>query len=111
MKKLLPRHCDAQALIGIDEVVVIVHSNIELHPADLTGELTTTTRVIGGDRSAALVADVGRLIGREDHRMGSSNAARAYLLAVVEQRDVSALCQTAAIVGKFHAHLVFALPG
>ena len=34
----LPRHGDAETFFGIDEVVVVVVAEIELHPVDLAGE-------------------------------------------------------------------------
>jgi hypothetical protein len=35
---LLPRDRDAEAFLGVDEVVVIVGADLELHPVDLSGE-------------------------------------------------------------------------
>ena len=63
-------------------------------------------RVVGGHGGAGLVADVGRLVGGEDHRLGGLDPAGADRGAVVVQRDVAALGEPAAVVGELHAHLV-----
>ena len=53
-------------------------------------------------------ADVAGLVGGEGHRLGLLDPALADGLAVVVQRDVAALGQTAAVVGELHPHLVLA---
>ena len=68
-------------------------------------------RVVGADGGAGLVADVGGLVGREDHRLGRADPSGADGVAVVVQRDVAALGETAAVVRELHAHLVRSLPG
>ena len=67
--------------------------------------------VVGGDGGAGLVADVGRLVGGEDHRLGGLDPAGADCGAVVVEGDVAALGEPAAVVGELHAHLVRARRG
>ena len=74
---LLPGHGDAEAFVGVDEVVVVVVAEVDLDPVDLAGEPAGGGGVVGRDGGAGLVADVGRLVGREDHRLGGPNAAGA----------------------------------
>ena len=62
--------------------------------------------VVGGDGGAGLVADVGGLVGGEDHRLGGSTRPVPTGVAVVVEGDVAALGQPAAVVGELHAHLV-----
>ena len=73
---LLPGHGDAEAFVGVDEVVVVVGAEVELDPVDLAGEPAVLGGVVGGDGGAGLVADVGRLVGGEDHRLGVLDPAR-----------------------------------
>ena len=104
--RLLPGHGDAEAFLGLDEVVVIVGADVELHPVDLPGEPTVSGRVVGCDGGARLLTDVSRLVGGEDHGMRGLHTAGADSRAVVEEGDVAALGQSAAVVGELHAHLV-----
>ena len=43
----LPGHCDAHAFLGVDEVVVIVAAEVDLHPVDLSGEPAALGGVVG----------------------------------------------------------------
>ena len=52
-------------------------ADVDLDPVDLAGEAAGLGRVVGGHGGARLVADVGRLVGREDHRLGRPDPARA----------------------------------
>ena len=61
----------------VDEVVVVVVADVDLHPVDLAGELAAVGAVVGGDRGAGLVADVGGLVRGEDHRLGGLHPAGA----------------------------------
>ena len=64
--------------------------------------------VAGAHGGAGLVADVGGLVGGEDHGLRRSDPARPHRGAVVEQRDVAALGQSAAVVRELHPDLVLA---
>ncbi len=65
--------------------------------------------VVRGDGGAGLVADVGGLVGREDHRLGHLDAAGCPTGSPSwKQGDVAALGQSAAVVGELHPHLVLA---
>jgi hypothetical protein len=46
---LLPGHSDAQAFLGVDEVIVIILAKIELHPVDLAGEPAAVRGVVRAD--------------------------------------------------------------
>src|SRR4051812_16181515 len=104
----LPRHGDAHALFGIDEVIVVVETKIDLDPGDLAREPAPVRGVVRGRRGAGFVSDVGRLIGGEDHRLGGAHAARSDRRAVVVDRDAAALRQATTVVCEFHSHLVLA---
>jgi hypothetical protein len=65
-------------------------------------------RVVGRHRRARLVADVGGLVGGEDHRLGRLDPSAADGLTVVVDRHVTALGQATAVVGELDAHLVLA---
>src|SRR4026209_1572662 len=90
-RRLLPSHGDAQALLGVDEVVVVVVTELDLHPVDRSGEAAGLGRVVGGPPGARLVADVRRLVGGEHHRLGRLDTARAHGRTVVVQGDVASL--------------------
>src|SRR6202023_2405289 len=57
---------------------------------------------------AAVLADVAAVVGGEDHRLRHWDGPFADLLAVDIERDLSALAETAAGIGKLHAYLVLA---
>ncbi len=44
---LLPRHGDPEPFLGVDEVVMIIFAEIELHPVDLAGEPAVACGVVG----------------------------------------------------------------
>src|SRR4029453_7726262 len=106
---LFPGHSDAEAFVGVDEVVVIIFAEIDLHPVDLAGEPAAVHGVVGGNGGAGFVADIRCLVGGEDHRLGGSDAAGPDSCAVVVQGNVAALGQPAAVVGELHPHLVCAV--
>ena len=66
---LLPSHGDAQAFLGVDEVVVVILAEIDLHPVDLAGEPAAVGGVVGCDGGAGFVADVGGLVGGESRTL------------------------------------------
>ena len=72
------------------------------------GELAVLRAVVVAHRRRGVRADVGRLVGGEEHRHRAVDAAVADLLAVEEERDVAALPEAAAVVGELHPHLVLA---
>src|SRR5580693_7716899 len=78
----LPGHRDAKALLGRDQVIVILLLQVDLNPVDLAVELVVLRVVIGGDRRSGSLADVAGLIGREQHRHGLLHSALADLFAV-----------------------------
>jgi hypothetical protein len=89
-----------------NRVVVVVAAEVELDPVDLAGEPAVLVGVVGSDGGAGFVADVGGLVGREDHRLGVLHPTGPDRLAVVVQGDVAAFGQPPAVVGELHAHLV-----
>ena len=103
---LLPGHRDADAFLRVDEVVVVVDADVELDPVDLSGEAAAIGGVVGGHGCAGLVADVGGLVGREDHRLRGVHPPTSRLGAVVVQGDVAPLGEAASVIGELHAHLV-----
>jgi hypothetical protein len=50
-------------------------TEVDLDPMDLAREATVCRRVVRRDGGAGLVADVGRLVGGEDHRLGGLDPA------------------------------------
>src|SRR6266404_4064250 len=80
----------------------------ELHPLDCSVKSIAARAVVLGHGGAAVLSDVAAVIGGEDHRLRHWDCSFADLLAVDIKSDLSALAETAAGVGKLHAHLVFA---
>src|SRR3954468_11282528 len=105
---LLTRHRDAEPLLWIDEVVVVVRTYIELHPVDLAGEAAALGGVIGRHGCSGFVSDVGGLVGGEDHRLCRLDPTRAHRIAVVVERDVAPFGEPTAVVCELDAHLVVA---
>src|SRR6185369_5852635 len=62
--------------------------------------------VVVADGRGRVRTDVARLVGREDQRNRSFDAALAGLGAVDEERDRAALAEAAAVVVELHAHLM-----
>jgi hypothetical protein len=60
---LLSGHGNAEALLGVDEVVEIIVAKINLHPVDLASEPAAMCVVVGRNGGARLVSDVGSLVG------------------------------------------------
>jgi len=79
----LPGHGDAEPLVRVDEVVVVVVAEVDLHPSDLAGEPAGAGGVVETDRCARPIADVGGLIAEEDHRLGRGDTALADRFAVM----------------------------
>ena len=76
---------------------------------DAAGELGRPWAVVVADRRGAVGADVGGLVGREDHRHGHLDPARRRPLSPsTKSVDVAALAESAAVVGELHPHLVLA---
>ena len=48
----LPRHGDPEPFLGVDEVVVVVDADVELHPVDLACESAGVGGVVGRDGGA-----------------------------------------------------------
>jgi hypothetical protein len=89
-------------------MAVVVAAHLELDPVDLAGELAALYVALGSDGGPGFAADVESLVSREDERLGPLDATLAYLLAVVVERHVATLGQSAAVVGELGAHLVLA---
>src|SRR4051794_37674548 len=81
---LLARHCDAQALLGCDQVLggFGVLAEIDLHPVDGAGEDAALAVVVVADRGCGVSSDVGGLVGGEDQRHGRVDAAFTGFVAV-----------------------------
>src|SRR6185312_6160445 len=104
----LPRHRDAQALVGRDQVVGVlgVFAEVDLNPFDAAVEGVVARPVVVAHRRRVVRADVGRLVAGEDHGHGSLDAAFARLGSVDVQRDRATLREPASVVGELHPHLV-----
>ena len=89
-------------VLRVGHVAVVVLADLELDPVELAGERAGVHVVVGGDGGPGLSADVGR----EDERLGGTDAAFADLLAVVAEGDSVALGVAAAVVGELDADLV-----
>jgi hypothetical protein len=63
---------DPQAFLGGDEVVVVVGVQVDLDPAHPAADAAGLGPVVVADRGAAVAADIGGLITREDHRLGGA---------------------------------------
>jgi hypothetical protein len=87
---------------------VVVLAHVDLNDLDAPVE-PAGSRVVVADRHAVVVADIGRLVGGEDQRLGEIHAAGSGAFAVVVERHVAALGEAAAVLGELHAHLVLAL--
>jgi len=59
---LLPGHGDADDFLHVDQVVVVVVAEVDLHQVDLAVELTRTA-VVGADGHAEVFSDVGGFVG------------------------------------------------
>jgi hypothetical protein len=53
--------------------------DVDLHPLHLSGELIVLRPIVVADWRRAVGADIGRLVGRKDHRLGGFKAALAGL--------------------------------
>src|ERR1700674_4064764 len=73
----LPRHCQLEAVLRRDEVIVVVLLQIDLDPVHLTVELVVSVVVVGGNRGPSSPADVTCLICSERHRHRGFHAAFA----------------------------------
>src|SRR6478736_8244418 len=102
---LLTRHGDPQLLLWVDGVAVAVVAEVDADPVDLAGEAAGPGRVVRGDGGPGLVADVGRLVGRDDHGLSRLDAAPPDRPVVVEQGDVTTLGQAAAVIRELHPDL------
>ena len=72
---------------------------------DLSVEAAGVRGVVRAHGRAGLVADVGRLVCREDEALRLIDPALADFLAGDEQGDVAALAVAAAVVRELHAYL------
>src|SRR5690349_23309467 len=88
---LLACHHDLETLVGVDEVVMVVRAHVDLDPVDAAPEPTGRGRQVRAHGGAALVADVGRLVGGEDQGLRERDLPRAHRLTVVVERDRAAL--------------------
>ena len=105
---LLPGHRHGQPLLRADEVVVVVHARIQLHPVDLAVERAGVHCIVLRHRRRAFIPHLRRLITGKGHRLRRCDAAPAHFAAIHEQRDVVALCESTTFIGKLHAHLMLA---
>jgi hypothetical protein len=96
---LLPGHGDADEFLRVDQVVVVVFAEVDLHEVDLAIELAGTAGVVGADGHAEVFADVSSFVGGEDQGLGGIDSSFAGLLAVVVERDVAAPAEATAVVG------------
>jgi hypothetical protein len=94
------------AILRIDEVIVGVGSEIDLHPVDLAVEFTGHQVVVRTDHRARLVADVGGFVGREDQGLGPPDPTGADLVTVAVEGDVAALAEPSAVVGELRTNLM-----
>jgi len=66
---LLPGHSDADNVVRVNHVVIIVLAQVDLDPVKFAGEPACFDSVVRRNRRAGLIADIGRLIGREDNAL------------------------------------------
>lgn len=93
---------------GLDEVVVVVGPQVDLHPVYGTVEHARCPIVVLGDRRGGLTTYIGGLIAGEDIPLGAFYAALTDLVSIIVDADVAALSEAAAVVGKLQAYLVLA---
>src|SRR5215469_12070267 len=107
---LLPRHGDADGVLGFDQVVDALGGVGDLDLDSFYGavELIAAGTIVGRNRRARVDADIATVIGGEDHRLCHRDLAFADLCAINEERYFPALTQSAAGVGELHAHLALA---
>src|SRR4051794_30004961 len=89
---------------GVGGVFIVAQGDLD--PFDCAGETAGFDGVVGGGGGAPLVADVGGLVGGEDHGLGGFDATGADEGAVVVDGDVAALGEPAAVVGELDSDLV-----
>src|SRR6478609_7593463 len=108
--RLLTRHRDPVALLRRDQVVGVlgVLAEVDLDPLDLPAERELVHREVVADRGAAVRAEVGGLVAREEHGYGRIDPALAHLAAVEVERGRAALPEAAAVVGELDPDLVLA---
>src|SRR5256885_2413493 len=83
-------------------------SDRDLYSLDVAVELVSARPVVRRNWRPAVHADITTVISRENHRHRHGDFPFPDLLAVRVQSYRAALGQTAAGVGKLHAHLVLA---
>src|SRR4029453_18846137 len=90
---LLPRHRDAQALLGCDQVVGVfcVLAEIYLHPVDRAGKDAAVAVVVVADWGCGVSSHVGGLVRGEDQWHGCIDAALTDHVAVEVERNGAAL--------------------
>src|SRR4051794_4597410 len=87
---------------------VVVVANVDLDDVDATVELARAP-VVCTDRHAEVIADVGRVVSREDERLSLLDTAAPDGTAVVVQRQLAAFGEPAAVVGELGPHLAWAV--
>src|SRR3954469_7490130 len=80
----------------------------ELHALDAAIEPVAARAVVRRNGSAAVLADVAAIVGREDHRQRGGNDPFTDLLPVGIQSHLTALSKPSAVIAELHAHLVVA---
>src|SRR4051812_4660282 len=82
-------------------------AGVEVDPVHAAGEAVTAGRVVVGDGRSGVAAEVAGFIGGEQNGFGLLDAAGADFHAVDEQGELSALGQSAAVVGEVGDDVVF----
>ena len=80
---LLPGHGHVQPLLGTDEVIVGILTQVDPHPVDRAGEHAGLQGIIVRHRCPGISPHVDRLVSREDERDRAFNAPGSDLLAIV----------------------------
>ena len=89
-------------MIGILGVL----AEVDLYPLHPSGEANILGAEVVGDRCGGIGADVGRLVGGEQHRDGGLHATFADLVTVDVQLDLPSLSQSPTVIGELDSDLM-----
>src|SRR5687767_14650543 len=104
----LPRHGDAHALLGGDQMVGIlgIVAEVDLDSINSSGERVVAGGVVVADRGCGVDADIEGLVQGEEKGDSGVDPPAAGLGAVEVEVDGAALAGAAAVVGELDADLV-----
>src|SRR5580692_4211479 len=108
LEVLLSRHNHIQHFFAIQQMVGILTACFNNDNVDRPIERAVFRGHVGRYRRAALDADVGRLVGRENRWNGPVDATLAHGFPIDEERYISTFGEAAAVVGELHPYLMLA---